>query len=76
MSTERSVVMYAAPGAEQLAHYQPAGDEDHQVNILAVIHRHLRGRYLITAVLSLIGALGAATAGYMVPSPKYRAEGL
>ena len=68
--------MYAAPNAEQLAHYQPAGEEHHQVNILAVIHRHLRGRYLITAVLSLIGALGAATAGYVVPDPKYRAEGL
>ncbi len=48
----------------------------HQVNIVHVVHSLLRGRYIITIVLATICGLGAAAAGYLLPVPKFRAEGL
>lgn len=40
------------------------------------LHRLLRGRYIITIVLAVIGAAAGAAAGYMSTEPLYRSTGL
>lgn len=52
------------------------GEHHQQVNIVHVVHSLLRGRYAITITLALVLGLGAAAAGYLLPTPRYKAEGL
>ena len=57
----------------------PAGPaalaEQPQVNIVTLIHRNLRGRYILAGTLAAIFGLAGAVTGYFIPVPKYRAEG-
>ena len=54
----------------------PGGAAHQQVNIVHVVHSLLRGRYAITIALSLVIGVVAAALGYLLPVPRYRAEGL
>lgn len=60
--------------------FQPAaeggGDAHKQVNILALLHRALRGRYLWAIGLATVGAVAGAAAGYLLTTPKFEARGL
>ena len=40
------------------------------------VHRLLRGRYLLAAILGLVGAAAGAIAGYMSQKPAFRADGM
>jgi polysaccharide biosynthesis transport protein len=79
MSSDGAVVLKPLPSAEPLGMYasapQPA-DQQPQVNLFKVLHRHLRGRYRLTLALAAVGALAGGIGGFLVRSPKYRAEGL
>ncbi|MBS0197385.1 MAG: AAA family ATPase [Planctomycetes bacterium] len=76
MSSDGSMVMYSDSGGASVPGYRMHPEEQRPPNLLLVVHRHLRGRYLITILLSLIGGLGGAAAGYLLPQPKFRAEGM
>jgi len=56
---------------------RPSGDQDdqHRQNLAVLLHRLLRGRYVILGVLASIGAIGGAAGGYFSQVPKYQAEG-
>lgn len=45
-------------------------------NVFMTLHRLLRGRYLITAVLAVICAIGGGLAGFMSQKPLYRSDSL
>jgi len=50
----------------------PAEQEgDKAVNLLALLHRLFRGRYLVAAPLIVLGAMGAGVAGYFAGGPVY-----
>ncbi len=46
-----------------------------ETNVFQVVHRLLRGRYVLAIALGMVGAVGGAMAGYLLPTPKYRSEG-
>lgn len=48
----------------------------HHVGILKLLHRQLRGRYLIAAILAILGGGGGGIAGYLSQTPKYKCDGL
>jgi capsular exopolysaccharide synthesis family protein len=54
----------------------PAQAEPDRVNLVALIHRNLRGRYLWAILLSGLGAVAGGAAGLLLAQPKFRAEGL
>ncbi|MBC7835839.1 MAG: AAA family ATPase [Phycisphaerales bacterium] len=47
-----------------------------QTNILTIVHRLLRGRYLLVSILAVLGASAGGVGGYLSQTPKYRSEGL
>ncbi|MEZ6164263.1 MAG: hypothetical protein R3B67_07485 [Phycisphaerales bacterium] len=52
------------------------GNEGHHANPLMLIHRSLRGRYVLTIVLAIVfGALGG-TLGYLSRQPLYKSTGV
>ena len=48
----------------------------HRRSLPGAVHHALRGRYWIAAPLVLIGAVGAAYFGWVLPKPLYKSEGL
>lgn len=77
MTSGGPMTVYSDADGATVPGYRLRTQEEHRPpNILLVAHRHLRGRYFITILLSVIGALGGAMAGYLLPQPKFRAEGL
>lgn len=50
----------------------PSNDE----NPLKKVHKLLRGRYLLAAVLGLVGAAAGAVAGYVSQKPAFKAEAM
>lgn len=75
MSPERTVPV-GQPPVQPFTALSPATPADQQqVNIVKLIHRNLRGRYLLAGILASIFGLAGGTAGYLVPTPKYRSEG-
>ena len=46
-----------------------------QANPLLKIHRSMRGRYVLAAVLALLGAAAGGAAGYMTGEPGYVSKG-
>lgn len=75
MTTERASRSDPTPlGNAEVA--GPAAPAEHpQVNIVKLIHRNLRGRYLLAGTLAAVFGMAGAAAGYFIPVPKYRAEG-
>lgn len=63
----------AAAHSPQASPHGPGGHS--QVNILAVVHSLLRGRYWLAIPLTAIGVITGVLLGYMLPTPKFRAEG-
>lgn len=51
-------------------------DAGGQINVVALVHRLLRGRYLLTAGLAAAVGLTGAVAGYFATQPKYEARGV
>jgi capsular exopolysaccharide synthesis family protein len=47
-----------------------------QTSIVRLVHRLLRGRYLVAGVIAFIGATVGGVLGYRMDVPKYSAEGL
>ncbi len=52
------------------------GDDGPAVNPLLLVHRALRGRYIVAAVLGLILAVGAGLAVFTTYVPKYVSRGI
>lgn len=47
----------------------------HQVSAFTLLHRMLRGKYLLAGVLGTLGGVGGGVAGYLSQKPVYRCEG-
>jgi Mrp family chromosome partitioning ATPase/uncharacterized protein involved in exopolysaccharide biosynthesis len=75
MTGEPPFLRYGAPDAESL-HGGPVDSGQQQVSIVDFVRRHLRGRFLLTGVLCGTLGLAAAAAGYLLPKPQYKVEGL
>ena len=52
------------------------GSEGHQANPLMLIHRSLRGRYVLVVVLGLLFGGVGATLGYLSRQPLYKSTGV
>lgn len=50
--------------------------ESGQVGALALLHRHLRGRYPAAIALGLVLAVIGAVSGFVLPKPQYTSEAL
>lgn len=61
--------------SDPFAHDEPQVEES-PLLIFQRLHRLLRGRYLLTFSLALVGALAGAAAGYLLPQPLYQSTGL
>jgi len=75
MSTDRAIPAEQVPVPRFPGLETAAPADQQQVNIVKLIHRNLRGRYLLAGILAGVFGLGGAAAGYFVPTPKYRSEG-
>ena len=75
MTGEPPFLRYGAPDAES-PHGGPVDSGQQQVSIVDFVRRHLRGRFLLTGVLCGTLGLAAAAAGYLLPKPQYKVEGL
>ncbi len=75
MTVERASRIDPIPNGQTALGGPSAPAEQPQVNIVKLIHRNLRGRYLLAGTLAAIFGLAGAAAGYFIPVPKYRAEG-
>jgi Mrp family chromosome partitioning ATPase/uncharacterized protein involved in exopolysaccharide biosynthesis len=53
----------------------PEAPPHQQQNLAKLVHRLLRGRYLIALTLAAIGAIGGSVGGYLSQVPKYKADG-
>ncbi len=52
------------------------GQEHQQTNPLLILHRHLRGRYVLVIVLGLLFGVSGGVAGYLSRSPEYQSTGI
>jgi len=75
MTAERASLIDPSPYGQSDVAGTAAPAEQPQVNIFRLIHRNLRGRYILAGTLAAIFGLAGAAAGYFIPVPKYRAEG-
>ncbi len=50
--------------------------QGHQDNVVMIIHRLLRGRYILTIVLALVFGIAGGSLGYMSRQPQFESEGL
>lgn len=76
MTGEPPSLRYGAHVHDADAFSGSPGDPGHQVSIVDFVRRHLRGRFILTGVLCTLLGLSAAAAGYLIPKPKYKVEGL
>ncbi len=51
------------------------GNEENQASVFLTVHRLLRGRYLLTAVLALIFGIAGGMFGYLSRQPMYESVG-
>lgn len=65
-----------APTAARRAPLGGGGDDAGQQQPLQKMHRLLRGRYWLAITLSAVCAITLAVAGYLLPKPQYRSDGL
>lgn len=64
------------PAGVELSPYgRPEADRE-QINVLELLHRYLRGRYVLALSLAIVGATCGLAAGWLIPRPKFRSEGL
>lgn len=52
------------------------GAEQHHTNPFVVIHRHLRGKYILVIVLGLLFGVVGGSMGYMSRNPMYASTGI
>ncbi len=76
MTGESPYLRYGAHAHDAESMHGGSGDPGQQVSIVDFVRRHLRGRFILTGALCTALGLSAAAAGYLVPKPKYKVEGL
>ena len=77
MTGEPPFLRYGSHAHDVESLHGVAGDPgQQQVSIVDFIRRHLRGRFLLTGILCATLGLSAAAAGYLIPKPQYKVEGL
>lgn len=67
---------YGAGAAHDAPVLHPALATEHQGNALKVLHRLLRGRFVLTITLGMIGAVVGAAGGFFSTKPKFETRGM